>query len=117
MMDADAIGRRTIRGSGPVPEGLSVALADPLRTHVLFALATGAGPMSFDDLAVAVAAYEALRTEDSPTTDDVAVDLYHRHLPKLRDAGLLEDADAVDGVELTAAGAGCARRLGVLGRR
>jgi hypothetical protein len=98
-------------------ERLSVVLGAPRRQYALSVLASGSGrPMVFEDLALAVTAFEHLeRNEPVPDepTNSVEISLYHCHLPKLAAAGLVEDDYADGKVELTREGVNCAAVLGV----
>ena len=108
--------RPTIRPTTDLADPISMILADRRRRHVLTALASGADrDSSFDDLAVAVTAFERVGRSGSPSdsSSEVAISLHHCHLPKLADAGVLEyDRDA-EAVSLTERGVECARALGV----
>lgn len=109
--------RVTARPSTDVEERLSVVFGAPRRQYALTVLASGSGrPMLLEDLAMAVTAFERLendeRVPDEPS-EEVEITLYHCHLPKLAEAGLIED-DYTDGeVELTREGVNCASILGV----
>ena len=105
----------TTRPDGDLAEPLSVVLSDPRRQHVLTALAARPDrSSSFDDLAVAVTAFERAGVDSAPSESsaEVAVTLHHCHLPKLADAGVIE-AEFDDGeVALTETGIECAAALG-----
>ena len=107
--------RPTIRPTTDLAEPLSVVLANPRRHHVLSALAARPGrSASFDDLVVAVTAFDRVgRTDDSPgdSSTEVAVTLHHCHLPKLAEAGIIEDGYDEEEVALTDRGVECARAL------
>lgn len=98
-------------------EQLSVILADPRRRRILSTLASGTRHRSsFDDLAVAVAASERVEADDGSTSassSEVEVTLYHTHLPKLAEAGIVRDGDLKGDVKLTETGLMCANALGV----
>ena len=73
------------------------ALADDSRRHVLSALCRAETPLSLSELAIDLVNAET--GPANPTSEDDPVrnrkiELYHRHVPKLADAGLVEfDAD------------------------
>ncbi|MFC6824562.1 DUF7344 domain-containing protein [Halopelagius fulvigenes] len=70
-------------------DSLFDVLADARRRHALAYLRENEGEASFDELADAVAARErAERPADA--SENVALSLHHRHLPKLERAGLTE---------------------------
>ena len=101
-------------------EPLSVVLAESRRRYALSVLASGERRTSFEELAIGVTAFERAngdsRTPDAPS-EEVEVTLYHCHLPKLEEAGLVEEEYDTDGdVVLTERGLECAEALGV-GRR
>lgn len=108
--------RPTTRTTTDLADPLSMILANRRRYHVLTALASGADrPSSFDDLAVAVTAFERVGRNDHPSdsSDEVAISLHHCHLPKLADTGVLE-YDRDDGaVSLSERGVECAKALAV----
>lgn len=64
-------------------------LRDPRRRYVAALLSERDGPVALTDLAEAVADWETDSDESSPRTDAVALDLHHRHLPALADAGVV----------------------------
>ena len=107
----------TTRPDTDLAEPLSVVLADSRRRHVLTALAARPDrASSFDDLAVAVTAFERTGPDDADPGDSssqVAVTLHHCHLPKLADVGLVEDDYDEGEVALTERGLECAAALGV----
>lgn len=109
--------RPTTRPTSDLAEPLSVVLAKQRRHHVLTALAARPGrSSSFDDLAVAVTAFDRVgRTDESPadSSSEVAVTLHHCHLPKLAEVGIIEDGYDEDEVALTERGVECAKVLRV----
>lgn len=113
MMRSDH-SRPTPRQTTELADPLSVVLSAPRRHRALRALATdGDDATSFDDLVVAVTAFErvsAIGDEPKETSDEVAISLHHCHLPKLAGAGIVE-AVGDDGVRLTERGRKCARAL------
>lgn len=105
----------TTRPDADLAEPLSVILSAPRRHHVLAALAARPGrSSSFDDLAVAVTAFERAGADDAPdeSSSEVAVTLHHCHLPKLAEAGVVEDDYDEGEVALTERGRECAAVLG-----
>lgn len=99
--------RPTGRRTTDLAEPLSVVLREPRRKRALSTLVSEAGRTSFEDLAVAVTAFERANGGDAPETpsEEVQVTLYHSHLPKLAEVGLLKDDYDTDGdVELTQRG-------------
>ena len=67
------------------------ALADERRRRVLAALCEADAPMSLTELAVELTQAETgPRGDAGPDPEDRKVQLYHRHVPKLVDAGLVE---------------------------
>jgi len=95
-------------------EPLSVVLSDPRRRRVLRVLASNsARRTSFDDLATAVSAFEQPQRDDAPgaAASEVEVTLYHCHLPKLAEAGLIKEGYQDGPVALTETGLKCARIL------
>ncbi len=80
----------------PATDGALSALADGRRQIALAQLLTARGRTPVDVLAVRVAAVEAGVSPVDVHDDrhgDVAVDLRHRHLPTLDEAGLIDLAD------------------------
>lgn len=83
------------------------ALSRERRRRILSVLAETEGPLGVDELARAVAARERdARPADLDEADveRVRVSLYHRHVPKLADAGLVVRDDEAGHVSLTALG-------------
>lgn len=69
------------------------ALADDSRRHVLSALCRAESPLSLSELAIDLANAETGPAGPGAEDDPVRsrkVELYHRHVPKLADAGLVE---------------------------
>jgi hypothetical protein len=67
-------------------------LANPTRRHVVTALDIDGEPWTLEDLSRYVVAreYEALSERSrSRAVDDVATSLYHAHLPKLEQSGVI----------------------------
>ena len=76
------------------PDALFDALAHPHRRSALACLADRDDAVAVGDLAEAVQRIAAERPREHPSVDEVHLSLYHRHLPKLANAGLVEfDAD------------------------
>jgi hypothetical protein len=99
-------------------EPLSVVLAEPRRRYALSVLASGPEcRTSFEDLAIGVTAFERANADDETPdapSEEVEVTLYHCHLPKLEEVGLVEpDYDPDGHVALTEMGLECAEALGV----
>ena len=97
-------------------EPLSVVLAEPRRRYALSVLASGERRTSFEELAVGVTAFERANDDRIPAapSEEVEVTLYHCHLPKLEEAGLVEEEYDTDGdVVLTERGLECAEALGI----
>ncbi|RDI72636.1 hypothetical protein DWB78_13400 [Halopelagius longus] len=70
-------------------------LADARRRYALAYLRENDGEASFDELADAVATRERAE-RPAAASEDVALSLHHRHLPKLEQVGLTErTADVV----------------------
>ena len=68
-------------------------LSTARRRYLLYYLVTIDGPAAEIDAAVnAVATYEAAdpTTDAEPTKKDIEIELQHRHLPKLVDAGIVD---------------------------
>lgn len=84
---------RTERGTSIDRDGVLGALSNERRRQVLRVLRSTDGSMSLTELAVELAWEEReawsgeLRTK---RFDRIRASLYHRHLPKLTDAGLVE---------------------------
>lgn len=81
----------------PSLDGLFGVLADSRRRHLLCELAERKRSMTLSELAEAV----ATREHDCPATDvhessidRIRITLYHSHVPKLADAGVIEYAPA-----------------------
>jgi hypothetical protein len=96
-------------------------LAESRRQYILSVLASGSDRRTtFEDLAIGVTAFERANADDETPdapSEEVEVTLYHCHLPKLEEAGLVEpDYDPDGHVALTETGLECADALGV-GRR
>ena len=105
----------TTRADTDLAEPLSVILSDPRRHRVLTTLAARPDrSTSFDDLAVAVTTFERASGDGTPgeSSSEVAVTLHHCHLPKLAEAGVVEDGYTEGEVALTERGVACAAALG-----
>lgn len=79
-------------------------LADPIRRCVLYYLAEQENPVSFDQLVSQVAAScTGSRPDavDDETIAEMRVSLYHRHLPKLADLGVISYDDNLGEITLT----------------
>ena len=105
--------RPTGRRTTDLTEPLSVVLPEPRRRYALSALASAAGRTSFENLAVRVTALERGGGDEvRAPSEEVEVTLYHCHLPKLAEVGLVKDDYETDGdVELTQRGFECADLL------
>ena len=92
-------------------------LADPRRRYALSVLAAASRRRTtFEELAVGVTAFERADEGDLAETpsQEVELTLYHCHLPKLAEAGLIEaDYDTDGDVALSEKGRECADVLGV----
>lgn len=77
-------------------------LADELRRHVVATLAETNTPVDGATLAQSVASADARGTSADDRVRQVHAKLYHVHLPKLRDAGLVEYDSETDTVEAVA---------------
>ncbi|WP_254810536.1 DUF7344 domain-containing protein [Natronosalvus amylolyticus] len=67
-------------------------LADPVRRYVLYYLSEQETPVSFDRLTTRVAAWRTDSTPDvvdDATLTEMRTALYHVHLPKLADLGVI----------------------------
>lgn len=79
-------------------------LADPLRRYVLYYLAEQEAPVAFDRLATQAAAWRADSTPDAvddATLAEIRTALYHVHLPKLADLGVITYRDDPGVITLT----------------
>ena len=68
-------------------------LSNARRRYLLYYLVTMDSPVAEIDAAVnAVATYEASHpnTDTPPTQENIEIDLQHRHLPKLANAGIID---------------------------
>lgn len=74
-------------------------VTDERRRAVLDVLDTRTGPVSRDTLAHEVAARDATGVPSDDAVEAVEVELHHRHLPKLADAGLVAYDPANERVE------------------
>jgi hypothetical protein len=110
---------RSSRSTDDLAEQLSTVLADPRRRHVLSALTSRTRHRSsLDDLAATVTAFECVKADDespNPTNAEVEVSLYHCHLPKLAEVGIVRDDYLEEDINLTERGLNCANILGVGG--
>lgn len=91
-----------------------VALANYRRRYTLRYLLEGSEPVALDELATALAAAETDADRGSVADDErhtMLVSLHHAHLPKLREASLVEYDDASETVALTRRGRHVAREF------
>ena len=68
-------------------------LAEPRRRHTLRALSDTDSPLALADVAAEISAHEQPTATETPDWDNIKriyVALYHCHIPKLEDAGLVE---------------------------
>lgn len=75
------------------PDRCLEALADESRRHVLSSLCEADGPVSLTELAVDLADAERDPATVAADEDPVRrreIELYHRHVPKLDEAGLVD---------------------------
>jgi hypothetical protein len=92
-----------VNSPGAVPD-TSRALADPVRRYCLSYLVEEETPITFDRLAAQVAAW---RTDTDPdAVDDASLTkirtaLYHLHLPKLADLGIITYEATPEEIDLT----------------
>ena len=80
------------------PTAIFGLLTDERRRYALHYLSTTVGAVSLDDLAEQIALWEG-----TPTTnryERILTDLYHRHLPRLTDAGVVRYDPERETVEL-----------------
>lgn len=80
-------------------------LANPVRRYVLYYLAEQGTPVTFDCLATRVAAWRTDSTPDAvddATLAEIRTVLYHVHLPKLADLGVITYEDNPGEIALTA---------------
>lgn len=90
----------------PVAAGaLFEILADARRRHVLYCLERFRTPIPLADLADEVAVAESDANTIADISDEsvkrVYMDLYHAHVPKMADAGVVAYDQASDTVDLT----------------
>lgn len=101
----DGLGGSSAGGGLPQPEALELdhvydALAHPRRRYLCYSL-LGEPTWSLSDLATTIAAYENDVSEDAVSECQrhrVLVSLYHAHVPKLVDDGVLAFDDATETV-------------------
>lgn len=77
-------------GDEQIPHEL---LAEPRRQHTLRILNNTHSPMALADVAAEIAAHEQPTATEEPDWDRIKriyIALYHRHAPKLEDAGVIE---------------------------
>lgn len=89
--------------TGGTPE-LSDLLADPQRRLALEILSEATAPLALADLATEIAAREEdqpAHTVDQDRAKRVLISLYHSHMPKLSDAGVLAYDETRRTAELT----------------
>lgn len=68
-------------------------LTEPRRRHTLRALRDTDSPLALADVAAEISAHEQPTATETPDWDNIKriyVALYHCHVPKLEDAGLVE---------------------------
>lgn len=85
-------------------DALIAVLSDSRRRFVLACLQKYATPMALADLADVLASWEHDAELNEIPADDVKtiyISLYHRHIPKLADVGLVEYSQERDAVTLT----------------
>ena len=73
-------------------------LTDERRRYALHYLSTNVGAVSLDDLAEQIALWEGTPTKSR--YERILTDLYHRHLPRLTDAGVVRYDPDRETVEL-----------------
>lgn len=78
-----------IENAAPDWDDVLAGLADKRRRIILTTLYRNEGPMDRTDLAVEVTRKVQSDSEESLTVEDALLDLHHRHVPKLVDAGLV----------------------------
>jgi hypothetical protein len=74
-------------------DGVFEALDHPRRRYLLYTLINGSSEESLAELATTIAAWEREKPEAAVTDDertDVQLTLYHSHVPKLANLGVLE---------------------------
>lgn len=79
-------------------------LADPLRRYVLYTLSQQETSVGFETLATRVAAWSKDCSSDAidgATIETVRAELYHVHLPKLTDIGVITYQDNPGEIDLT----------------
>ena len=79
--------------TGAAEERCFEALANESRRTILSALCEAGTPLSLAELAVELAQTDAGPTEIGGDSDPIKryeIELYHRHVPKLADTGLVE---------------------------
>lgn len=83
-------------GSDADPESVAPVLADDRRRTIVTLVRAENGAVTREALAHELASLEAAGAPAASRVEDVTLQLHHRHLPKLADAGLLE-YDRADG--------------------
>lgn len=110
----DRVEPRSIDIAGRTNDDVFVALANHRRRYALRYLLEGGEPVAPDELAAALATVEADAGPGSVSDDDrhaMRVSLHHAHLPKLREAALVEYDDDRETVALTQRGRHIAREF------
>lgn len=77
-------------GSVASSRASTATLADDRRREILASIESDGGPITRETLARNVAARDADGEPSQSRIENVLIQLHHRHLPKLADAGLLE---------------------------
>lgn len=80
------------------PSDVFGLLTDERRRYALHYLSTSVGAVSLDDLAEQIALWEG--TPSKNRYERILTDLYHRHLPRLTDAGVARYDPERETVEL-----------------
>lgn len=77
-------------------------LTDPRRRYVLYHLRTKAEEVDIETLAAAIADWDEAHSEMERATsiDDIKMNLYHIHLPKLAEAGFITISASMDSIGL-----------------
>lgn len=77
-------------------------LTHPHRRYVLYHLRTKAEGIGIETLAAAISDWDEdpSGTEQATSIDDIKLNLYHVHLPKLAEAGFVTVSTSMDSIEL-----------------
>lgn len=104
-MRPKAVGERSEFGSAPDLDTLFSMLSDERRRYALYCLDEHRNPVALADLADEVARLEhdARTVAEVPAEDvkSVYMSLYHNHVPRLEDAGIVSYSQSADTVRLT----------------